>query len=73
MINKAVIPTKAKPRGGIFARNYCIAIGKCVDPSTSLRFARDDKGCLKRTDKLKFIPFYAKNRELSAPGHFRSS
>ena len=37
-----VIPTKAKPRGGIFALTTCTAANRCVDPSTSFHSARDD-------------------------------
>ena len=37
-----VIPTKAQPRGGIFALKVCKAESKCEDSSTPLRSARND-------------------------------
>ena len=38
--NNRVIPTKAKPRGGIYAFYHCLADIRCEDPSTRLRSLR---------------------------------
>ena len=57
IIKNAVIPTKAKPHGGIYALSICVAGRKCEDPSTPLRSAQDDNigGNCKINTKLTLI------------------
>jgi hypothetical protein len=52
IISNAVIPTKAKPRGGIFAVSFYTIRRR------SLGFARDDKAGDKVSDKPQFCAYY---------------